>query len=300
MTAASGTSAARRSRRARSSSRRRRSCSRPLGGRLLGRTRFGRALEAIAQDFDAAVLVGLPVKRLVGIAFALAGVWASLAAVLAAPSAAFDPDTAARYGLYGLLAAAVTWFDARRALVAGLVLGLVQATITSAHWSGGPGVPRRDPARARAAAARLAHPRAGRGGRMTAAALGEAARELRRRLAPALVALRSAAFAVAALAPLVVGDARTADLAAGCYLACAAIGLAFVVGVAGLPSLAQGGLVAIGAIVGAHLLEHGVPTVVAAVAAGARRLPRGRADRARLRDGCRAPASPQRPGSSPG
>jgi branched-chain amino acid transport system permease protein len=108
------------------------------GGRLLGRTRFGRALEAIAQDFDAAVLIGLPVKRLVGIAFALAGVWASLAAVLAAPSAAFDPDAAARYGLYGLLAAAVTWFDAKRALVAGVVLGLVQATITSAHWSAAP------------------------------------------------------------------------------------------------------------------------------------------------------------------
>ncbi len=108
------------------------------GGRLLQRTRFGRALEAIAQDFDAALFVGLPVKRLVGIAFALAGVWASLAAVLAAPSGAFDPDAAARYGLYGLLAAVVVWFDERRALVAGLVLGLLQATISSAHWAGGP------------------------------------------------------------------------------------------------------------------------------------------------------------------
>jgi branched-chain amino acid transport system permease protein len=109
-----------------------------VGARLLQRTRFGRALEAIAQDFDAAVIVGLPVSRLVGIAFALAGVWAGLAAVLAAPSAAFDPDTAARYGLYGLLAAVVAWFDPRRALVAGLALGLVQATVTSAHWGGGP------------------------------------------------------------------------------------------------------------------------------------------------------------------
>jgi branched-subunit amino acid ABC-type transport system permease component len=108
------------------------------GSRLLARTRFGRALEAIAQDFDAAVLVGLPVKRLVGTAFALAGVWAGLAAVLAAPSAAFDPDTAARYGLYGLLAAVVVWFDARRAVVAGLALGLIQATVTSEHWGGGP------------------------------------------------------------------------------------------------------------------------------------------------------------------
>jgi branched-chain amino acid transport system permease protein len=103
---------------------------------LLQRTRFGRALEAIAQDFDAAVLVGLPVARLVGIAFALAGVWAGLAAVLAAPSAAFDVDAAARYGLYGLLAAAVVWFDPRRALIAGLALGLVQETVSSAHIGG--------------------------------------------------------------------------------------------------------------------------------------------------------------------
>ena len=107
-----------------------------LGAALLQRTRFGRALEAIAQDFDAAVLVGLPVARLVGLAFALAGVWAGLAAILAAPSAAFDVDAAARYGLYGLLAAAVVWFDPRRALTAGIAIGLVQATVTSAHVGG--------------------------------------------------------------------------------------------------------------------------------------------------------------------
>lgn len=100
---------------------------------LLQRTRFGRALEAVAEDFDAAVLVGLPVARLVGLAFALAGVWAGLAAILAAPSAAFDVDAAARYGLYGLLAAVVVWFDPRRALAAGIATGLVQATVTSAH-----------------------------------------------------------------------------------------------------------------------------------------------------------------------
>jgi branched-chain amino acid transport system permease protein len=103
------------------------------GGWLLTRTRLGRALEAIAQDFDAATVVGLPVTRLVGIAFALAGAWAGLAAILAAPSAAFDVDAAARYGLYGLLAAVVAWFEPRRALAAGIAVGLVQATVTSAH-----------------------------------------------------------------------------------------------------------------------------------------------------------------------
>jgi branched-subunit amino acid ABC-type transport system permease component len=107
-----------------------------LGGFLLRRTRFGRALEAIAQDFDAALVVGLPVARLVGIAFGLAGAWAGLAAILAAPSAAFDVDAAARYGLYGLLAAVVAWFDPRCALLAGLVIGLVQSTVTSAHVGG--------------------------------------------------------------------------------------------------------------------------------------------------------------------
>jgi branched-chain amino acid transport system permease protein len=107
-----------------------------LGAALLQRTRFGRALEAIAQDFDAALLVGLPVARLVGLAFALAGAWAGLAAILAAPSAAFDVDAAARYGLYGLLAAAIVWFDPRRALTAGIALGLIQAAVTSAHAGG--------------------------------------------------------------------------------------------------------------------------------------------------------------------
>src|SRR3954471_7913880 len=100
---------------------------------LLTRTRFGRALEAIAQDFDAAGVVGLPVARLAGVAFALAGAWAGLAAILAAPSAAFDVDAAARYGLYGLVAAIVVWFEPRRALAAGIAIGLVQATVTSAH-----------------------------------------------------------------------------------------------------------------------------------------------------------------------
>jgi ABC-type branched-subunit amino acid transport system ATPase component/ABC-type branched-subunit amino acid transport system permease subunit len=77
-----------------------------------------------------------------------------------------------------------------------------------------------------------------------------------------------AAFAVAALAPLVFGDARIADLADGLYLACAAVGLAFAVGVAGLPSLAQGAFVAVGAVLGAHLLAAGVPTPLAALAGG--------------------------------
>jgi branched-chain amino acid transport system permease protein len=103
---------------------------------LLRATRHGRALEAIAQDYDAAVVSGLPVTLLVAAAFAVSGAIAALAAVLAAPSAAFDVDAAAAYGLYGLLAAAVTWFDPRRAFAAGIAVGLLQAAVTSARWGG--------------------------------------------------------------------------------------------------------------------------------------------------------------------
>ncbi len=103
---------------------------------LLRSTRYGRALEAIAQDHDAALVSGLPVTRLVAAAFGLAGAFATIAAVLAAPSAAFDVDAAALYGLYGLAAAVVVRFEPRRALAAGIALGLLQAAVTSAHWSG--------------------------------------------------------------------------------------------------------------------------------------------------------------------
>ncbi len=103
---------------------------------------------------------------------------------------------------------------------------------------------------------------------MSVAVFADAAREVRAGWRPRST-LSVAVFGVAALAPLVTGDARTADLASGLYLACAAVALAMVVGVAGLPLLSQGGFVAIGAVVGAHVLEHGVPTPLAAVAAAA-------------------------------
>jgi ABC-type branched-subunit amino acid transport system ATPase component/ABC-type branched-subunit amino acid transport system permease subunit len=87
---------------------------------------------------------------------------------------------------------------------------------------------------------------------VTATAVAGAWRDARASWHPR-VSIAAAAFAVAAFAPLFAGDARTADLAGGLYLACAAVGLAFAVGIAGLPSLAQGAFVAVGAVAGAHL-----------------------------------------------
>ncbi len=91
-----------------------------------------------------------------------------------------------------------------------------------------------------------------------------AARDARDAWRP-LTTVVALAFAVAAFAPLVVGESRVADLAGGLYLAAAAVGLAFTVGVAGLPLLAQGAFVAIGAVAAAHIGS----TALGAVAGGA-------------------------------
>ncbi len=95
------------------------------------------------------------------------------------------------------------------------------------------------------------------------AAFSEAARDARRAW-HLRASLGTAAFVVAAFAPLVFGDSRLADLAGGLYLAVAATGLAFAVGIGGVPSLAQGAFVAAGAVVSARLLQVGTPTIVAA------------------------------------
>ena len=95
------------------------------------------------------------------------------------------------------------------------------------------------------------------------AAFSDAARDARRAW-HLRASLGTAAFVVAAFAPLVFGDSRLADLAGGLYLAVAATGLAFAVGIGGVPSLAQGAFVAAGAVVSARLLQVGTPTIVAA------------------------------------
>src|SRR3954462_7500475 len=100
---------------------------------------------------------------------------------------------------------------------------------------------------------------------MTAAALAGALREGRRAWSPRTT-IAAIVFVLAACAPLVLGADRLADLAGGLYLAVAAIGLAYAVGVGGLPSLAQGGFVATGAVTGARLLQARAPPVAAAVA----------------------------------
>jgi branched-chain amino acid transport system permease protein len=105
-----------------------------LAGLTLDRTRFGRGLQAIAADDEGARIVGVPVDRLVALAFGLAGGLAALAAIVAAPSGSITPETGALLGLKGLVAALIVGFGSPfRAMLAGLVLGVAEATIANAH-----------------------------------------------------------------------------------------------------------------------------------------------------------------------
>ncbi len=104
---------------------------------VLVRSRHGRALQAVAMDLDAADAVGLPVDRLLALAFAGTGAIAALAAVVAAPGAPVNADTGALIGLKGLAAALLAGFGSPwRSFGAGLVIGLVEAGVATLHVGG--------------------------------------------------------------------------------------------------------------------------------------------------------------------
>jgi branched-chain amino acid transport system permease protein len=99
---------------------------------VLARTAFGRGLRAVAADAEGARIVGVPVERLVALAFALAGGAAALAAVVAAPSAPVDVDTGTLLGLKGLVAALLVRFGAPlAAFAAGIGVGLLESAVAN-------------------------------------------------------------------------------------------------------------------------------------------------------------------------
>jgi branched-chain amino acid transport system permease protein len=99
---------------------------------FLRRTHAGKGLRAIADDAGAARTVGLPVDRLLYLAFGLCGALAAVAAIVAAPSAPFDVPTGTLLGVQGLVAALVVRFAGPwHALLAGLGLGLVETAIAN-------------------------------------------------------------------------------------------------------------------------------------------------------------------------
>lgn len=104
---------------------------------VIQRTRFGRGLQAIAEDAEGARFVGVPHDLYVGLAFGLVGALAVVIAVAAAPSGPFSVTTGALLGIKGLVAAVVVGLASpARAFAAGLVLGLVESAIASGELFG--------------------------------------------------------------------------------------------------------------------------------------------------------------------
>ncbi|MGZ8695300.1 MAG: ABC transporter permease subunit [Gaiellaceae bacterium] len=100
-------------------------------------------------------------------------------------------------------------------------------------------------------------------------ALADAAREADAAWGPRQHVLALLVVA-AALLPLGLDDElRLASFASWAYLALAAVGLAVTVGLAGMPLLAQGALLGIGAVTAAALRDHGWPPLAAAALAAA-------------------------------
>lgn len=108
-----------------------------LAGLVLRRSKLGRGLRAIESDVEAAGLAGVPVTRLIAVAFGLVGGLAGLAAVVAAPSAPFGVEAGSLLGVKALLAALVVGFSSPLAgFLAGLGVGVVEAGIANFHLAG--------------------------------------------------------------------------------------------------------------------------------------------------------------------
>jgi branched-chain amino acid transport system permease protein len=104
-----------------------------LTERLVLRSRFGRALRAVADEPEAAALCGVPARRVVLQVFALAGLLAGLAGLLDAPGrTSLSVDAGVVLGLAGAAAALLGGLGSPRgALLAGLGVGLLQALVVT-------------------------------------------------------------------------------------------------------------------------------------------------------------------------
>jgi branched-chain amino acid transport system permease protein len=98
--------------------------------RFQNRTRTGLAFRAVAQDRQAASLMGISPTRMVLLAFVIAGALAGLAGVLIAPRLGVRFTVALDLGVAGFVAAVIGGLgSARGAVVGGFAVGLVQGIV---------------------------------------------------------------------------------------------------------------------------------------------------------------------------
>ena len=93
---------------------------------FFGRTRLGVAMQASSQNQLAAYYMGIPVKRIHGLTWALAGATAAVAGILFASKGSIDPGTGF-LGIKAFAAAVIGGFGSLPgALAGGLIVGLIE------------------------------------------------------------------------------------------------------------------------------------------------------------------------------
>lgn len=99
---------------------------------LFRRTYLGRVLLAVAQNADAARLMGIDVRRTVACAFALSALLAGAAGLLIAPLFSVSAEMGALFGIKAFAVAILGGIGSATGVVlAGLLYGLVEAGVTA-------------------------------------------------------------------------------------------------------------------------------------------------------------------------
>ncbi|MDM0012593.1 branched-chain amino acid ABC transporter permease [Variovorax sp. J22P168] len=96
------------------------------------RTRWGVAMLAVVQNRDAARLMGIPIRRVVALAFALSAAFAGVAGVLIAPLFNVNADMGTLFGLKAFAVAILGGISSPwGVMVAGLLFGILESLIGS-------------------------------------------------------------------------------------------------------------------------------------------------------------------------
>lgn len=104
-----------------------------LGMRL---TATGKALLAIAQNRNAARLMGIDSEKMIGLAFALAGIFAGVAGILIAPLYTVSAGMGTVFGIKAFAAAILGGIEsATGVMLGGLLLGILEAFMVTAFGS---------------------------------------------------------------------------------------------------------------------------------------------------------------------
>jgi branched-chain amino acid transport system permease protein len=104
-------------------------------GAFLTRSRYGLAITAVAQDIDAARLLGIPATRVYVITIGLAAALAGIAGVLLAPIYFVYPNAGDLPLLQAMIVAIFAGLGSvRGTIIAAYVIGFVQAAV-SIYWS---------------------------------------------------------------------------------------------------------------------------------------------------------------------